>query len=298
MRMLWALPVLVGCALIAARADDTQTQALFKSDATMVVLHATVFDASGQLRLDLPKSAFHVSENGQPQEIKVFRQEDAPVSMGLIVDSSASMEPKRAKVASAALDLIRLSNPDDEVFIMNFSEQPTLERDFTHNMKDLEAGLHSFNPAGGTAMRDALRLGIEHLRHHGKEDKKVLLVVTDGDDNSSVETLDHLVEVAQQQGVLIYAVGLLSNEDPVEAARSKRELDALTKATGGQAYYPKELADIDAIAPTIAHEVRSQYTIAYSPTNQAMDGTFRKIDVKVDGGFKVRTRAGYYASKE
>jgi VWFA-related protein len=145
-------------------------------------------------------------------------------------------------------------------------------------------------------MRDALLLGIEHLRHHAHRDKKVLVVVTDGDDNSSVETQAHLVETAQQNDVIVYAVGLLGAEEPESAARAKKQLTELTQQTGGHAWFPNDVGDIGRIAPEIAREIRDQYVVAYRPSNLAADGTFRRIRVDVNvPGVLVRTRAGYYA---
>jgi VWFA-related protein len=173
-----------------------------------------------------------------------------------------------------------------------------LSRDFTNNMKDLEEALRNLEPKGETAMRDALRLGIEHLRHRAHKDKKVLLVVTDGEDNSSSETQAHLVQAAQQNDVIIYAIGLLGAEEPASAARAKKQLDELTGQTGGRSWFPNDVAEIANITPEIAHEIRNQYILAYTPTNLAADGTFRKVRVEVDvPAAVVRTRTGYYAPK-
>jgi VWFA-related protein len=272
----------------------------FRTDTRLVDLHATVVDKQGHLVLDLPESAFKLYEDGVQQVIANFRREDVPVSLGLIIDNSASMHDKRAKVASAALALVAASNPEDEVFIMNFNEETSLEKDYTNNIKELEDALKTINSRGGTAMRDALRMGIEHLRHGGKKEKKILLVVTDGEDNSSVETLDHVIQSAEQNGVIIYGIGLLSDDEPREAERAKKALDALTFATGGQVWYPQELAEVDGIAREVAHEIRNQYILGYTPSNEAQDGKFRKIRVAVSAAepVTVRTRAGYYAGAE
>jgi VWFA-related protein len=149
-------------------------------------------------------------------------------------------------------------------------------------------------------MRDALRMGIEHLKHGGKKEKKIVLVVTDGEDNASVETLGHLIQATQQNGVIIYAIGLLSDNEPREAEHAKRALDALTLATGGQVWYPNDLAEVDGIAREVAHEIRNQYILGYTSSNQALDGSFRRIRVavKAPGDPIVRTRSGYYASTE
>jgi len=149
-------------------------------------------------------------------------------------------------------------------------------------------------------MRDAIRMSIDHIKQKAKKDKKVILVVTDGNDNASTISLENLVKAAQQSEVIIYAIGLLSEEERREAKRAKRSLDALTEATGGQAYYPKELADVDRIAHQVAHDIRSQYTLGYTPSNQALDGSFRQIRAVANGPGRpvVRTRTGYYATPE
>jgi VWFA-related protein len=143
-------------------------------------------------------------------------------------------------------------------------------------------------------------MGIEHLKHGGKKEKKIVLVVTDGEDNASVETLGHLIQATQQNGVIIYAIGLLSDNEPREAEHAKRALDALTLATGGQVWYPNDLAEVDGIAREVAHEIRNQYILGYTSSNQALDGSFRRIRVavKAQGDPIVRTRSGYYASTE
>lgn len=274
--------------------------AVFRSDTRLVVLHASVLDKSGKLITTVPQSAFKVFENGQEQPIKIFRREDVPVSMGIIIDNSGSMRDKRSKVAAAALALVKESNPQDEVFIVDFNDAPYLDQPFTNDVKKMQEALDKIDSRGGTAMRDAISLSIDYARESGKKDKKVLLVVTDGNDNSSDETLEQLVRKAQKSEVLIYCIGLLNEEEPREARAAKRALKALAEASGGQDYYPKDLAEVEKITPEVAREIRNQYTLAYSPTNQNLDGTFRKIQVTVNGYGRptVRTRNGYYASPE
>ena len=285
---------------LALSALSAQEPTLFRTDSRLVVLHATAEDKEGRLVMDLPKTAFQVYENGVLQEIKSFRKEDVPVSLGLIIDNSASMTDKRARVAAAALGLVKLSNPEDEVFIVNFDEAPSLDADFTSDPKQLQKALARIDSRGGTAMRDALRTAIDHVKGRNKKDKKVLVVVTDGNDNSSLEPLDTVIRAAQQNDVLIYAVGLLGDETPREAEKARRALDALTRATGGQSYYPQDVSEIDRIAPQIAHEIRNQYIVTYSPSNQELDGSFRQIRVLVDspGVKNIRTRSGYYATPD
>ncbi len=271
---------------------------VFRAETRLVVLHASVVDRRGNMVTDLPKEAFRVYENDVPQEIRLFKQEDIPVSLGLIIDNSGSMRDKRRAVELAALELVKASNPQDEVFIVNFNDEAYLDVDFTSDINRLEEGLARIDSRGGTAMRDALSMSIDHLVAHARRDKKVLLVVTDGNDNASVITLERLIRKAQQSEVLIYAIGLLDEERKRERERAKRALEALTKATGGLAYYPKDLSEVDGIARKVAHEIRNQYVIAYSPSNPELDGSFRRIRVEVLGrkNLTVRTRSGYYAT--
>jgi VWFA-related protein len=265
----------------AGEQDEIPT---FTADTNLVVLHASVFDKSGKLLTNIPQSAFHVYENGVEQPIKNFRREDVPVSMGIIIDNSGSMRDKRAKVAAASILLVKSSNPEDEVFIVNFNDDAYLDQTFTNNTKKLEEALDKIDARGGTAMRDAISMSIDYLKEKGKREKKVLLVITDGNDT--------------QSEVLIYSIGLLSEEEPREARQAKRALKALAETTGALDYYPKDLAEIDRITPQVAHEIRSQYMISYLPTNTAFDGKFRKINVlvKASGNPTVRTRNGYYAT--
>jgi VWFA-related protein len=289
------------CAFVAvalwAQSDEPPT---FKADSRLVVLHASVVDHKGKLLTDLPQSAFKVYENGAEQSIKIFKREDVPVSIGMVIDNSGSMRDKRAQVERASLDLVKASNQQDEVFIVNFNDEAYLDVEFTNDMHLLEQGIARIDSRGGTALRDSIGMSIDYLKEKGKKDKKVLLVITDGNDTASNDrnTLEKLVMKAQKSEVLIFAVGLLSEEEPHEAKKAKRVLDALTNASGGLAYYPKDLTDVDAIALRVAHEIRNQYIIAYTPSNPALDGTFRQIHVAVKGPGSpvVRTRTGYFAT--
>jgi VWFA-related protein len=250
-------------------------------------------DKAGHLVTDLPKSAFTVYENKVQQQFTIKR-EDVPVSLGLIIDNSGSMRDKRKKVEAAAEDLVKASNKDDEEFVVNFNDTPYLD------IEELREALARIDARGGTAMRDALNVSIVHLKEKAHREKKVLVVITDGVDNSSIISLEALVKEAQQSGVLIYAIGLLSEEDHKDASRAKRELQALTEATGGAPFFPKDLTEVDHIADEVARDIRNQYTIAYSPSNAALDGTFREIKITVNapGHPTVRTRSGYYATPD
>lgn len=285
----------------AAQDDDL---AKFTDVVRRVVCPTTVVDKNGHLVTDLPKSAFTVYENGKPQTIVSFKREDVPVSLGLIIDNSGSMREKRKKVEKAALDLVLASNKDDEVFVVNFNDSAYLdlphEKDFTSDIDEMKEALARIDSRGGTAMRDAINVSIDHLKEKAHRDKKVLVVVTDGVDNASMVTLEKLVMTAQQSGVLIYAVGLLTEEDAHDAKKAKRELQTLVQATGGDAFFPKELGEVDSIAQEVARDIRNQYTIVYSPSETALDGKYREIKIAVNapGHPTVRTRSGYYATPD
>lgn len=286
--------------LLAPASAQQDSGAVFRAETRLVVLHASVVDRNGRLITDLPRSAFTVYENDVPQQVKIFSREDVPISLGLVIDNSGSMADKRRDVELAALALVRNSNPQDEVFIVNFNDEAYLDVDFTSDIKKLEEGLTRIDSRGGTAMRDAISMSIDHLLEKGKRDKKVLLVVTDGNDNTSTTTLEKLVQKVQQSEVLIYAIGLLDKEQRRERKRAQRALNALATASGGLAYYPKETDEVEPICVRVAHEIRNQYVIAYSPQNQELDGSYRriKVEVKGRGNPTVRTRSGYYATPE
>ncbi len=280
---------------------------VFSSDTRLVPLNVTVTDKSGRLVTNLPQSAFQVYEDGVLQQIKVFKREDVPVSLGLIIDNSGSMREKRQGVESAALALVKDSNPMDEVIVVNFNDevyldtcQGTTVNCFTSDINVMEHALTKIDSRGGTAMRDAINLSAGELKGKAKRDKKVILVVTDGNDNASVISLDALTRLAQQDDILIYAIGLLTDEDRREAKKAQRALQLLTESTGGTVFYPKDVSEVDRIAHQVARDIRNQYTIAYTPSNPALDGTFRhiKLVVKAPGNPVARTRSGYYASKD
>jgi len=273
-------------------------EVIFSSEARYVPLNVTVTDKSDHLVTNLPEGAFTILENNVPQPIKVFKREDVPVSMGLVIDNSGSMRSKLPGVEAAALALVKDSNPQDETFVVNFNDEAYLDQDFTSDIDVLKKGLERIDAKGGTAMRDAIRMSIDHLHDKAKHDKKVIIVVTDGNDNASMVTLDSLMKLAQQDGTLIYAIGLLGEEDKNEAAKAKRALKLLVEATGGQVFYPKDVTEVDPIAHLVAHDIRNQYSIWYTPLNENMDGMFRsiKVVVKAPGNPVARTRQGYYAT--
>ena len=296
------MKVLGVCFLMAALAaaqtgqPEKAPEATFRVGMDLVQLNVSVFDPSGQIIKGLTQSAFTIFENKVKQEISVFRQEDVPVSLGLVIDNSASMEKKKDRVASSALAMVKASNPADEVLIINFNEEADIVQDFTNDPALLEKSLHKLGAKGETAMRDAALLGIEHLRAKAKRDKKVLVIITDGEDNSSFATQQKVIEAAHLTNTIVYAIGLLGEERPESAARAKSQLEALTTATGGRAWFIADVSAIAGITPEIAHEIRNQYVLGYTSSDTNKDGSFRTIRVEVNvPGATVRTRSGYYA---
>lgn len=268
----------------------------FHAETRLVVIHATVRNARGALVTNLEREAFTVYENDTPQPITVFRRDDIPVSLGLLIDNSGSMRTLRPKVEAAALALAHASNPQDEIFVLNFNDKARIDVPFTSDLQVLEAGIGRADSIGGTAMRDAIEMADRYLSEHGTRDRKVLLVITDGIDNASVATREAIEKQAERRDTVIFAVGLFGDEGRVKQGR--RELDRLADRTGGMAYYPAAIDQIGGVALEIARQIRNQYTIAYAPLNQSLDGTYRTIRVVVSANerLSVRTRAGYRAT--
>jgi len=270
---------------------------IFRSDTRLVVLHATVIDNKGNIVTDLPQTAFKVYENNVEQPLKIFRREDVPISLGVIVDNSGSMRLRRNKVESAAMQMVKASNRLDEVFIVNFNDDAFLDVDFTGEIKKMEEGLTRIDARGGTAMYDAISMSIDHLKAKAKRDKKVLMLITDGADTASKTSLEKLISQAHTTDAVVYAIAMLNEEIPRESKKAKRALETIAKATGGLCFFPKTLDEVDALALEVAKDIRNQYVIGYTPTVQELDGTFRNIKVIASGPNKpmVRTRTGYYA---
>jgi Ca-activated chloride channel homolog len=273
---------------------------VFHSQAQEVVLHATVVDEKQHLITNLTRDSFQVFENGQPQPITSFRQEDVPVAMGVVIDNSGSMREKREKVSKAAQNLIAASNPQDQVFVVNFSDEYFLDQDFTNDPKKLRDALEKLEARGGTALYDAVVASADHLKKNAKLQKKVLFVVTDGEDDASRESLEQAVrQIQEENGPTIYAIGILGDE---KQRRAKRALQTIAERTGGIAFLPKSVDEVDEISRTVAKDIRNQYTIVYKPTTPKRVGGYRtiKVDARASGhkGLVVRTRSGYYPGQE
>jgi len=273
---------------------------VFKKEVEEVSLHATVLDDKQRLVTNLEKTSFTVFENNQPQAITSFRHEDIPVAMAIVIDNSGSMREKRDKVNKAAINLVKSSNPEDQVFVVNFNDEYYLDQDFTSNVNKLRDALEKVESRGGTALYDAVVASADHLKKNTKLEKKVLFVVTDGEDNASREALEQAIQRLQaENGPKVYAIGLLGEE---KQRRARRALQEMALRTGGVAFLPRTLDEVDEISRTVAHDIRNQYTIGYRPTTPKSAGGYRTIHVDAKargyGKLTVRTRSGYYAGQE
>jgi VWFA-related protein len=277
-------------------------QFTFRSSVNEVVIYATVVDDHQHLITTLRKRDFTVYEDGVQQTISSFRREDVPISLAILIDNSGSMREKRSAVNVAALDLVRASNPQDESFIVNFSDEAILDQDFTSNINLLEKGLTHIDSKGGTALYDAVVAAADHLAKAAKRQKQVILIITDGEDNSSSTSLQETVRRIQAlHGPIVYAIGLLFDADSGrEAHRARKALQLLTDQTGGLAFFPKSLDQVDSVAQEVAKDIRSQYIIGYRPSKPISEGGYRTIRVtakaKGYGKLTVRTREGYQAT--
>jgi len=273
---------------------------VYRVESQEVVLHATVVDQHSRLVTGLTKNDFTVYEDGQPQTITRFTKEDVPVSLGILIDNSGSMRDKRQAVNTASLDLVKSSNPEDEVFVVNFSDEAIIDTDLTSDIAKMQEGLQQVDSRGGTALYDAVVASADYLAKKGRREKKVLLVVTDGEDNASTDTLEQAVRrVQDDNGPMIYTIGILGGE---REKRAKRALTALATQTGGVAFFPRDLGDVDQIARAVAHDIRSQYSIYYRPNRPQEQGGFRQVRVDAHapgyGRLQVRTRSGYYPGQQ
>ena len=278
-----------------------------KSQVSLVVLHVSVLNDRSVFVPGLAQDSFRVLEDKVEQKLSVFKQEDVPVSFGIVVDNSGSMKAKRPQVNAAALTFVKTSNQQDEGFVVNFNDDYYLdtEHDFTSDLDEMRTALERIDARGSTALYDAVIGSLDHLKK-GTRDKKVLLVVTDGEDNASTHSLENAIERAQRSDAVIYAVGVFSDDDIKHDHRAMKKahtaLSELANATGGLAFFPETADDTEAICTQIAHDIRNQYTMGYYSTNTAHDGTFRAVQVQVTpqrntGKLTVRTRTGYYASR-
>jgi len=282
-----------GC--LAAQADQDAFRISVNVD--LVILQATVRDSQGHTVQELERQDFEVFEDGVKQRIRLFRHEDTPVTVGLVIDHSGSMIKKLTEVTSAARAFVRSSNPDDQMFVVNFNEKasPGLPAGvrFSNSAEQLGGAIDASPAKGTTALYDAIVEGLTRLEESTRE-KKVLLVISDGGDNASKASLDRVLKMAEQSSVVIYTIGIF---DPNDTDQNPKVLRRLAQETGGEAFFPAEFSETVKICEGIARDIRDQYTIGYSPSNEKRDDAYRKVRInavgKKNGKLSVRTRAGY-----
>jgi len=280
---------------------------IFRVEALEVQLPVSVLDQKGRPVDGLKQEHFQIFEDKVPQIIKTFRHEDIPLSLGLVIDNSGSMRNKRERVNSSALSFVRESNPEDETFIVNFDDSAYLEQDFTGSIGDLIDALENVDARGETALYDALYLAADKVTKDGKKDKKILLVISDGEDNASKYGINKVIEALRQSKIALYAIGLLEEDDSrgglfrkPPSKKAKEDLLKFAEITGGRAYFPKTLDEVDELVQHIAHDLRNHYTLTYTPTNTKLDGSWREVSVKITAPknmpkFTFNSKPGYRA---
>jgi VWFA-related protein len=268
-----------------------------------VLLNCAVLDAKGQLVMDLNRDNFRVWEDGVPQTINSVLHLDLPVSMGILIDNSGSMRDKRGAVNDAALKLLTASNPQDEAFVVNFSDRAYLDQGLTTDRVALNRGISRFDSAGTTALYDAVAASADELAKNGKDRREVLLIVTDGADNASKLTIEEAIRRVQVLGgPVVYTIGLLYDTGKEESARARTALETLSQDTGGVAYFPNSLQDVGEIASQVAKDIREQYVVDYHSSKPFALGGYRSVRVEATGArhgqLYVRTKRGYYAEQQ
>jgi Ca-activated chloride channel homolog len=273
---------------------------VLRTDVEEVLLNCTVLEGN-RLVQDLKRENFQVSEDGVRQKLISFQHTDLPVSIALVVDNSGSMGKKRPSVNKSTLDMIQASNPQDEAFVVNFSDEAFIDQDFTADVGKLRDGLSHIESRGGTALYDAVVASADKLATDAKRPKQVLILITDGEDNASTLNLEQTIRRVQQlSGPVIYSIGLLFGDEMSrsEVKHARRALEMLSTETGGTAFFPKNIEQIDQIAAEVARDIRNQYTLGYHSTKPTTEPGFRRVQVTAEGKglgkLTVRTRTGYF----
>jgi len=293
--------------VIVARAARRQTTAekkpaqTLRVDVDLVLVNATVTDQLNRYLTSLESQHFQVWEDKVEQKVAYFNAEDVPISVGVIFDVSGSMKDKIATSRNAALTFLKTGNPDDENFLITFANRPEVDSDFTTDVSKLQSKLLVANAKGMTAMYDAVYLGLEKLKE-GSNPKKALLLITDGEDNHSRYTYQNVKEFVKEQDVQIYGIGIVDDfNSQLSAGRTGRVMiEELSDLTGGRAFFPDSVYELEDICTKIGVELKNQYVIGYHSTNAAKDGKWRKLRVKVNppkgvDRLNVRYKQGYYA---
>jgi VWFA-related protein len=285
---------------------QSQSDYQLKVDSTLVVIPVSVTDATNHFVLNLERDRFSVFEDGVKQRIAQFADEDAPLSIGLLVDVSGSMGRKLAISQSAVAEFLKTMNPQDEAFLIEFGTHAEVSASFTHDPNVIKDKLNSVQSAGLTALLDAVHLGLTEMKK-AKDPRKALLILSDGGDNNSRYSAAEIKEIVRQADVQIYSMGVfepdllagLSGTSGAEVSGPSL-LAEISEQTGGRVFPAHSLSALPGIARRIGIELRNEYILAYAPTKSRRDGTYRKVEVKLqspDGlsGLKARWRSGYYA---
>jgi VWFA-related protein len=292
--------ILILVLALPLKGQDNPAPFVMSVNSDFMELHVSVVDERDRNVVGLTKENFNITENGISQPVTIFKHEDIPVSLGLVIDNSRSIEPRKARLDAATLSFVRQSHPEDESFVVHFDFDARLERDFTTRISDLEETLAASKPFGQTAIYDALMLSLDHMEK-AKHQKKALLLVTDGLDNVSHTSFRQVLEAVKHSRVEIIVVGLLS---AAEGAKAEATLTQIANASGGHAYFPDDVDQARAMMEKAAHDLRTQYTIGYVPSDPAHDGSWRSVRVEITPpvGSKDKLNAdyrhGYYRPAE
>jgi Ca-activated chloride channel homolog len=312
-RALAAALFVIVSGLLVSRAEGqsnadpkAQSTPLFNVDTTLVLIPATVTDPSNRYLLGLQKQDFHLFEDGVEQTITHFSGEDAPLSVGLVFDLSASMGDKLRTSREAALQFLKTMNPEDEAFLVEFSDRAELAARFTSHVEEIQNKLISAQPGGLTAMLDAAELALREMKN-AKNPRKAIVIISDGGDNHSKYSARQIESLVREADVQIYAMGVF--EPDIFLGLSKEEISGprllkeIAEQTGGRVFAASDTHDLPSVATRIGIELRNQYVLAYSPKNQDRDGKYRRVEVKVTepagiSHLKIRWRLGYYAPSQ
>jgi len=267
-----------------------------------VLLNATVTDSRNRHVTGLTKESFQVWEDKIEQEIQYFSSENVPLSVGIIFDTSGSMQNKLTDARTAANTFLRIGEKEDEYFLVEFSDSPHLVTDLTTDITKLQSRLLLTRAKGMTSLYDAMYLGLERVGH-GSNARKALLLITDGEDNHSHYSFSDVKEFAKEHDVQIYAIGIVDDES-VQGSRytGRALLQDLANLTGGRAFFPSSIHELEGICTAIGVDLKNQYVLGYLPSNRLADGKWRKIKVKINRtkgkpSLNVRAKTGYYASR-
>ncbi len=291
--------------------QEVEGPPVFRAEVNQVVIYTSVYDVNSQLVASLTEKDFSVFEDRVEQEIINFTQTDIPSSVGIVLDSSGSMRNKIGKVEQALELFLSFDNSSNELFLIRFDDEVELEEDFTRDVEDIKDAISNVVVKGGTALYDAIHLSAEKVSE-GAEPRKILLVFTDGEDKDSYYELDELLDKVEETDCIVFIVAFLDNDLSEDKGffglfKSRKqsvreEISSITASTGGKAYFPRQVEELDPIFKQIAIELKNQYRLSYIPSNKAKDGKWRRIDVKVadaaEKGLKVRAKKGYFSDGE